>query len=95
VFVSYDEKPGIQAIANTAPDLPSVSGKHASIARDHEYKRLGTLSLLAGIDLLTGYWLRFSLTPRIRARGAEMTDFFGYRLNVPEDVLSQHRHGRL
>jgi hypothetical protein len=33
VFVSYDEKPGIQAIANTAPDLPSVSGKHASIAR--------------------------------------------------------------
>jgi transposase len=53
-FVSYDEKPGIQAIANTAPDLPSVAGKHACTARDHEYKRLGTLSLLAGIDLLTG-----------------------------------------
>ena len=53
-FVSYDEKPGIQAIANTAPDLPPVAGKHACIARDHEYKRLGTLSLLAGIDLLTG-----------------------------------------
>ena len=53
-FVSYDEKPGIQAISNTAPDLPPVAGKHACIARDHEYKRLGTLSLLAGIDLLTG-----------------------------------------
>ena len=53
-FVSYDEKPGIQAIANTAPDLPPVAGKHACTARDHEYKRLGTLSLLAGIDLLTG-----------------------------------------
>jgi len=53
-FVSYDEKPGIQAIANTAPDLPPVAGKHGGIARDHEYKRLGTLSLLAGIDLLTG-----------------------------------------
>ena len=53
-FVSYDEKPGIQAISNTAPDLPPVAGEHACIARDHEYKRLGTLSLLAGIDLLTG-----------------------------------------
>jgi len=54
VFVSYDEKPGIQAISNTAPDLPPVVGKHAGVARDHEYKRHGTLSLLAGIDLLTG-----------------------------------------
>jgi len=53
-FVSYDEKPGIQAISNTAPDLPPVAGEHACVARDHEYKRLGTLSLLAGIDLLTG-----------------------------------------
>jgi transposase len=53
-FVSYDEKPGLQAISNTAPDLPPVAGKHACVARDHEYKRHGTLSLLAGIDLLTG-----------------------------------------
>jgi transposase len=53
-FVSYDEKPGIQAISNTARDLPPVAGKHACVARDHEYKRHGTLSLLAGIDLLTG-----------------------------------------
>jgi transposase len=52
--VSYDEKPGIQAIANTAPDLPPKPGVHSSFARDHEYKRHGTLSLLAGIDLLTG-----------------------------------------
>jgi hypothetical protein len=53
-FVSYDEKPGIQAISNTAPDLPPVAGEHACVARDHEYKRHGTLSLLAGIDLLSG-----------------------------------------
>jgi len=53
-FVSYDEKPGIQAISNTAPDLPPAAGKHACVGRDHEYKRHGTLSLLAGIDLLTG-----------------------------------------
>jgi transposase len=53
-FISYDEKPGIQAIANTAPDLPPVADQHPCVARDHEYKRHGTLSLLAGIDLLTG-----------------------------------------
>src|ERR1700747_2342778 len=53
-IISYDEKPGIQAIATTAPDLPPVPGVHPTFARDHEYKRHGTLSLLAGIDLLTG-----------------------------------------
>ena len=53
-IVSYDEKPGIQAIATTAPDLPPKPGLHATFARDHEYKRHGTVSLLAGIDLLTG-----------------------------------------
>jgi transposase len=53
-IVSYDEKPGIQAVATTGPDLPPVPGVHATFARDHEYKRHGTLSLLAGIDLLTG-----------------------------------------
>jgi hypothetical protein len=53
-IISYDEKPGIQAIATTAPDLPPEPGVHATFARDHEYKRHGTLSLLAGIDLLTG-----------------------------------------
>lgn len=51
--LSYDEKPGIQAIANTAVDLmPNES--NGVIKRDYEYRRLGTVSLLAGIDLQTG-----------------------------------------
>ena len=54
-IVSYDEKPGIQAIGNVAPDLPPQPGKHETFARDHDYRRHGTLSLLAGIDLLTGH----------------------------------------
>ena len=54
VKISYDEKPGIQALAVTTPDLPPVPGKHASHLRDSEYKRLGTVSLLAGLDLHTG-----------------------------------------
>ena len=52
--ISYDEKPGIQALATTAPDLPPEPGVHPAFARDHEYKRHGTVTLLAGIDLVTG-----------------------------------------
>ena len=51
--LSYDEKPGIQAIATTAEDL-QPDENHSTISRDYEYRRLGTLSLLAGIDLQTG-----------------------------------------
>ena len=53
ITVSYDEKPGIQAIANTSKDL-HPTGDNGEVYRDYEYKRLGTVSLLAGIDLLTG-----------------------------------------
>ena len=51
--LSYDEKPGIQAIATTSPDL-MPDKKHSTISRDYEYKRLGTPSLLTAIDLQTG-----------------------------------------
>ena len=51
--LSYDEKPGIQAIATISDDL-MPDEKHPTISRDYEYKRLGTLSLLAAIDLQTG-----------------------------------------
>jgi transposase len=41
--------------------------RHACVARDHEYVRLGTLSLLAGIDLLTGA-VHASVEERHRSR---------------------------
>ncbi len=66
-IISYDEKPGIQAIGTTAPDLPPQPGSHPTFARDHEYKRYGTLSLLAGIDLLTGQ-VHASIEDRHRSR---------------------------
>jgi len=71
-IVSYDEKPGIQAIATTAPDLPPVPRVHATFAREHEYKRHGTLSLLAGIDLLTG---KVHALVRDRHRSREFIEF--------------------
>ena len=51
--VSYDEKPGIQATANKYPDH-NPTEENGYVRRDYEYVRMGTISLLAGIDLLTG-----------------------------------------
>lgn len=51
--LSYDEKPRIPAIATTSDEIVPDE-KHPTISRDYEYKRLGTLSLLAAIDLQTG-----------------------------------------
>ena len=63
VTVSVDEKPGLPAIANTAPDLPPVPGRHPTLARDHEYQRLGTCSIWAGLDLHNGH-----VTARVERR---------------------------
>ncbi len=65
--LSHDEKPGIQAIASIAPDLPPNPGKHATLQRDHEYKRLGTLTLSAAVDLVSGF-VHHALTQRHRSR---------------------------
>ncbi|HEY6293647.1 MAG TPA: IS630 family transposase, partial [Terriglobia bacterium] len=54
ITISYDEKPGVQALAPKSPDLPPVPGQHPSPTRDYEYERLGTVSLLAGLDLHSG-----------------------------------------
>lgn len=70
--LSYDEKPGIQAIANTAPELPPSPGISPAWKRDHEYKRNGTLSLLAGIDLHDGHVLGIV---RERHRSREFIEF--------------------
>ena len=53
--VSVDEKPGVQALGLTAPDLPPVPGKAPAVGRDYEYVRHGTVSILAGIDLHSGH----------------------------------------
>lgn len=94
--LSYDEKPGIQALENTAPDLPPVPGKHVAVGRDYEYIRHGTLSLLAGIDLLSGEVLGLV---RKRHRSAEFIEFLklanahypaGARIRLVLDNHSAH-----
>jgi transposase len=66
-ILSYDEKPGIQAIATNAPDLPPKPGKHSTVQRDHEYRRLGTVILSAAVDLVTGV-VHHAITQRHRSR---------------------------
>jgi transposase len=63
ITVSVDEKPGVQAIGNTAPDLPPVAGKYPTVARDHEYIRYGTWSILPALDLHDGH-----ITARVEER---------------------------
>jgi len=55
INVSVDEKPGLQAIKNIAPDKMPEPGKRSRVMRDYEYKRLGTLSILAALDLHDGH----------------------------------------
>lgn len=94
--LSYDEKPGIQALANLAADLAPVAGKYHSWARDHQYKRHGTLSLLAGIDLYNGHILGLV---RERHRSHEFIEFLsltddhypaGWRIRIILDNHSSH-----
>jgi len=70
--LSFDEKPGIQAIKNIAAQLRPVPGEHSTISRDYEYKRLGTVSLLGGIDLHTG---EIHALVRDRHRSCEFIEF--------------------
>lgn len=94
--LSDDEKPGIQAIENTAPDLSPVPGQYSAVGRDHEYIRHGTLSLLAGIDLVSGEVLGLV---RKRHRSAEFIEFLkladahypaGARIRIVLDNHSAH-----
>jgi len=55
ITVSLDEKPGVQAIKSMAPDIMPELGKQSRIMRDYEYKRLGTVSILAALDLHDGH----------------------------------------
>lgn len=85
VTISYDEKPGIQALATTTPDLPPVPNQYPSHLRDYEYERLGTVSLLAGLDLHTG-----RVTEIVRDRHAS-SDFIALLSKLNESYPPQTR----
>jgi len=87
VRLSYDEKPGIQALGTTAPDRPPVPGEDGAWQRDHEYVRHGTVSLLAAIDLATG---EVTGLVRSRHRSQEFIEFLRHLdARYPRDVKIQ------
>ena len=78
VTVSVDEKPGVQAIKATGAELPPVPNRPSGVGRDYEYERLGTVSILAGMDLHSGY---ISANVEERHRSCE---FIGLLRNLDE-----------
>ena len=50
-------------LATPRQTLPPVAGKYPTVARDHEYIRYGTWSILAGLDLQDGH-----ITARVEER---------------------------
>ena len=93
--VSYDEKPGVQCIETKGQtNFPlSCHGANTHISRDYEYIRHGTLSLLSGIDLLTGH---VHMQIKERHRSKEFVEFLEeldayYEPNVKiEIILDNH-----
>ena len=83
VTISFDEKPGIQALALTTPDRPPTPKEYPSHLRDYEYKRLGTVSLLAGLDLHTG-----RVTEIVRDRHASV-DFIAFLEKLDAEYPAQ------
>ena len=96
VTISYDEKPQIQALKDIAPQLMPVPNKYPTKKIDHQYKRLGTVTLLAGIDLHTG---RIIPLIRDKHRSKEFIEFLelldkeypkNWEIRIILDNLSVH-----
>jgi transposase len=85
VTISYDEKPGIQALARTAPDRPPAPHQYPTIVGYYYNKRLGTVSLLAGLDLHTG-----RVTEIVRDRHASV-DFIALLTKLDAEYPAQAR----
>jgi transposase len=52
IVLCMDEKSSVQALDRTQPSLPMVKGRAATMT--HDYKRNGTTTLFAALDVLTG-----------------------------------------
>ena len=96
VVISYDEKPGVQAKGTVHEDVPPRVGGNAAVLRDPHYIRHGTISILNGIDLLTGH---IHTIIRDRHRSQEFIEFLqlldntypkGIKLKVILDNHSAH-----
>jgi transposase len=96
VVVSVDEKSQVQALDRTAPMLPLRPGLAAR--RTHDYKRHGTTTLFAALDIATGKITAGACYPRHRHQ--EFLRFLkkvaaahpGVALHVVLDNYGTHKH---
>ena len=90
-----DEKSQVQALDRTQPSLPMKKGRAGTMT--HDYKRNGTTTLFAAIDVLTGTVIGQCLP---RHRHEEFLKFLkkvaraypGVQLHVVVDNYATHKH---
>src|SRR5256885_3127970 len=85
IVLSVDEKSQIQALDRTQPGLPMKKGRAGTIT--HDYKRHGTTTLFAALNVRTGD-VRHECRPQHKQR-----DFLAFMTRVERDVakgLSVH-----
>ena len=91
LVLCVDEKSQIQALDRTKPVLPMLPGMPER--RTHDYKRHGTTSLFAALDVATGRVIGKCYR---RHRAREFLDFpEGDRQARPGGAGRPHRHGQL
>jgi transposase len=81
IVLSVDEKSQIQAIDRTQPGLPIKRGRAGTMT--HEYKRNGTTTLFAALDVKTGEVIGECL-PRHRAK-----EFIGFLKKI-DRIVAKH-----
>jgi transposase len=96
IVLCMDEKSSVQALDRTQPSLPMVKGRAATMT--HDYKRHGTTTLFAALDVLTGQVIGTCLP---RHRHSEFLKFLnvidtevpaGLDVHMILDNYSTHKH---
>ena len=99
IVFSVDEKSQVQALDRTQPSLPLVKGRCGTMT--HDYKRNGTTTLFAAIDLAHGEVIAKCMT---RHRHQEWIKFLAYideltpaelDIHVVADNYATHKHAKV
>jgi transposase len=99
IVLCMDEKSSVQALDRTQPSLPMVKGRAATMT--HDYKRHGTTTLFAALDVLTGKVIGSCLP---KHRHSEFLKFLkvidaqvpkGLEVHLILDNYSTHKHGNV
>jgi transposase len=99
IVLCMDEKSSVQALDRTQPSLPMVKGRAATMT--HDYKRYGTTTLFAALDVLTGKVIGSCLP---KHRHGEFLKFLkiidaqvpaGLDVHMIVDNYSTHKHANV